>query len=174
MKMSRLFLVLLLPLFLIGCTSEDAPTKNVSPDQGDMEETTALEQGTRPVTAEKLNLNTASKEEFMTIPGVGERMAHEFDEYRPYQSILQFRREMAKYVDDEIIVGYEEHVYVPIDINESDVATVGQILGVDEAAAEAIVAKRPFADQQAFFAAVTEAAGGVASQFSRLYLADEE
>ena len=33
-----------------------------------------------------LNLNTATEADFMTIPGVGKRMAHEFEEYRPWKT----------------------------------------------------------------------------------------
>jgi len=60
-----------------------------------------------------LNLNTATKEEIMLIPGVGERMHHEFEEYRPYQNIEKFRREMGKYVGDTTIARYERYVMIP-------------------------------------------------------------
>ena len=46
-----------------------------------------------------VNLNTGTKEKFLTIPGVNDRMLDEFNEYRPYGSILQFRQEIGKYVD---------------------------------------------------------------------------
>ena len=49
----------------------------------------------------QINLNTASREEIMLIPGMSDRMAHEFEEYRPYRSMEQFRREIGKYVDDD-------------------------------------------------------------------------
>src|SRR5262245_25698049 len=32
-----------------------------------------------------INLNTATAAEIMLIPGAGKRMAHEFDEYRPWK-----------------------------------------------------------------------------------------
>lgn len=47
-----------------------------------------------------LDLNSASREEILLIPGVGNRMAHEFEEYRPYTAMARFRREIGKYVDD--------------------------------------------------------------------------
>ena len=46
-----------------------------------------------------LDLNKASDEEMKLIPGVGNRMAHEFEEYRPYRDMARFRREIGKYVD---------------------------------------------------------------------------
>jgi DNA uptake protein ComE-like DNA-binding protein len=48
-----------------------------------------------------LNLNTATDEEILAIPGIGKRMLHEFKEYRPYKSMEQFRREIGKYIDKD-------------------------------------------------------------------------
>ena len=45
------------------------------------------------------NLNTTPEDDFKIIPGVGNRMAHEFEEYRPYVKTEQFRKEIGKYVD---------------------------------------------------------------------------
>jgi DNA uptake protein ComE-like DNA-binding protein len=59
-----------------------------------------------------LELNTASKEEILLIPGVGERMHHEFEEYRPYKTIEQFRREIGKYVDKAEVARLERYVSV--------------------------------------------------------------
>lgn len=48
-----------------------------------------------------LDLNAASGEEILLIPGVGERMEHEFEEYRPYRAMAEFHREIGKYVDED-------------------------------------------------------------------------
>jgi DNA uptake protein ComE-like DNA-binding protein len=48
-----------------------------------------------------IDLNTATDEEILLIPGVGSRMLREFKEYRPYKSIDTFRREISKYVDKD-------------------------------------------------------------------------
>jgi DNA uptake protein ComE-like DNA-binding protein len=45
-----------------------------------------------------INLNTASPAEIRLIPGMTDRLVHEFEEYRPYTSLEQFRREIGKYV----------------------------------------------------------------------------
>ena len=57
-----------------------------------------------------LSLNDASTEEILLIPGVGDRMAHEFEEYRPYVDMDQFRREIGKYVDEEEVARLERYV----------------------------------------------------------------
>ncbi|MEJ2502639.1 MAG: hypothetical protein P8177_04860 [Gemmatimonadota bacterium] len=57
-----------------------------------------------------VSLNRASRDEILLIPGVGERMAYEFEEYRPYEAMAQFRREIGKYVDDEEVARLERYV----------------------------------------------------------------
>jgi DNA uptake protein ComE-like DNA-binding protein len=66
-----------------------------------------------------INLNSASREEIMLIPGMGPRMLREFNEYRPYRGIAQFRREMAKYVNAEEVARLEQYVFVPMDLNSA-------------------------------------------------------
>jgi DNA uptake protein ComE-like DNA-binding protein len=60
-----------------------------------------------------LNLNTASVEDIMLIPGMSRRMADEFREYRPYKSIGQFRYEIGKYVPKTEVARLEQYVFVP-------------------------------------------------------------
>lgn len=59
-----------------------------------------------------LDLNSAKAEEILLIPGVGKKMQHEFEEYRPYKTIAQFRREMGKYVDDAEVARLERYVTI--------------------------------------------------------------
>ena len=59
-----------------------------------------------------IDLNTASDEEILLIPGIGRRMLHEFKEYRPYKAIEQFRREIGKYVDKTEVARLEKYVSV--------------------------------------------------------------
>ncbi len=57
-----------------------------------------------------LKLNSASDSDIQLIPGVGKKMAHEFEEYRPYTSMEQFRREIGKYVDEQEVARLEQYV----------------------------------------------------------------
>ena len=77
-----------------------------------------------------LNLNTATKEEILLIPGVGNRMLHEFEEYRPYRGLSQFRREIGKYVDDKELDRLTGYVFVPINLNTATDADILTIPGV--------------------------------------------
>jgi len=99
----------------------------------------------------KLNLNTASGDDLLSaIPGFSNRMVREFQEYRPYVSIQQFRREIGKYVSDAQVADYEQYVYVPIAINDSDAATLLQIPGLDSTEADALISVRPYASTEDF------------------------
>lgn len=59
-----------------------------------------------------IDLNAATDEEILLIPGVGSRMLREFKEYRPYTTMDQFRREIGKYVDDAELARLERYVAI--------------------------------------------------------------
>ena len=119
----------------------------------------------------KLNLNTVTGDELLaTIPDFGNRMVREFEEYRPYISIQQFRQEIGKYVDEAQVATYEEYVYVPVAVNDSDGATIMQIPGVDQATADALIAARPYSDNAAFIVKLTEVAPAVDGTLAQAYL----
>ena len=61
-----------------------------------------------------IDLNTATDEEILLIPGVGNRMLREFKEYRPYTALPQFHREIGKYVDNTELARLEQYVFVPV------------------------------------------------------------
>lgn len=74
-----------------------------------------------------INLNTATREEILLVPGIGPRMLREFLEYRPYRAMSQFRREMGKYVNAEEVARMEQYVFVPMDLNtatDADLMTI--------------------------------------------------
>lgn len=74
-----------------------------------------------------INLNTSTRDEILLVPGVGSRMAHEFEEYRPYKAMAQFHREIGKYVDDTELGKLAQFVFVPINLNEAsddDILTI--------------------------------------------------
>jgi len=59
-----------------------------------------------------LPLNSTDEADFKFIPGVGDKMAHEFVEYRPYSDMAQFDREISKYVDAEELARLRRYVIV--------------------------------------------------------------
>jgi len=51
----------------------------------------------------KVGLNTGADADYRLIPSTmpAGKLAHEFEEYRPYESMDEFRREMSKYVSEQ-------------------------------------------------------------------------
>lgn len=51
----------------------------------------------------KVGLNSGAEADYKLIPSSmsAGKLAHEFEEYRPYESLEQFSREMSKYVSDD-------------------------------------------------------------------------
>lgn len=159
----------LFALFLVGCTNADnklaTNTATPTPTAG------ASPVATQGPPKAKLNLNTATDAELLaTIPGFGTRMVHEFEEYRPYKSVQQFRREIGKYVTPEQVAEYEKYVYVPINENDSDAHTLQQIPGLDAAEAEKLIAGRPYPSREAFLAKLTEYVSATELATAKTYL----
>ena len=100
----------------------------------------------------RFDLNTATADDFLTIPDMNNRMVREYMEYRPYVSILQFRQEIGKYVGDAQVAAWEPYVYVPIQIDQADAETLKQIPGVDDTIAAELIAARPYNTNDAFLA----------------------
>ena len=97
-----------------------------------------------------LNLNTATREEILLVPGVGARIAHEFEEYRPYRTIAQFRREIGKYVDDKEVARLEQYVFVPINLNTAADADILTIPGLGQRMLREFKEYRPYKTMQQF------------------------
>ena len=65
----------------------------------------------------QINLNLATDEEILMIPGAGKRMLREFKEYRPYRTLAQFHKEIGKYVDQKELARLAQYVFVPVNLN---------------------------------------------------------
>lgn len=96
------------------------------------------------------NLNTTAEKDFKMIPGVGDRMAHEFEEYRPYTSIKQFKREMAKYVDENEISRYLNYVFVPVELNTTAEDDIESLPGVGKRMTHEFMEYRPYKNLEQF------------------------
>lgn len=96
------------------------------------------------------NLNTTAEDDFKMIPGVGDRMAHEFEEYRPYQNIDQFRREIGKYVDETEVARFEQFVFVPVNLNTASESDILALPGVGKKMAHEFEEYRPYQNMEQF------------------------
>ena len=97
-----------------------------------------------------INLNTATDEEMLLIPGLGNRMLHEFKEYRSYRAMAQFRREIGKYVDDKELARLEQYVFVPINLNTATDAEILTIPGMGNRMLHEFKEYRPYKSIEQF------------------------
>jgi DNA uptake protein ComE-like DNA-binding protein len=98
----------------------------------------------------QLNLNTASKAEILLIPGVGNRMLHEFEEYRPYPALAKFHREIDKYVDDAELARLEQYVFVPVNLNTATDEDILSIPGIGNRMLREFKEYRPYRSIEQF------------------------
>ena len=98
----------------------------------------------------QLNLNTASPEEILMIPGVGNRMLREFREYRPYKTMAQFRKEIGKYVDLKEVARLEQYVFVPVSLNGASDEDILSIPGAGKRMLREFKEYRPYTNIDQF------------------------
>jgi predicted DNA-binding helix-hairpin-helix protein len=98
-----------------------------------------------------VNLNLSPRAEILLIPRAGPRMAHEFDEYKPYSGgYAQFRREIGKYVNEEEVAHLEQYTFIPIDLNSASDSAILSIPGAGSRVLREFKEYRPYASIEQF------------------------
>jgi DNA uptake protein ComE-like DNA-binding protein len=98
----------------------------------------------------QINLNSASQEEILMIPGTGNRMLREFREYRPYKTLAQFRKEIGKYVDQKELARLEQYVFVPVSLNSASDEDILSIPGTGKRMLREFKEYRPYKNIEQF------------------------
>ena len=91
-----------------------------------------------------INLNTATAEEIILVPGAGRRMQREFPEYRPWKTYAQFDREIGKYVGPEATAKLAQYTFIPMNANTASDADLMTVPGADQAWADKVKKGRPY------------------------------
>jgi DNA uptake protein ComE-like DNA-binding protein len=97
-----------------------------------------------------INLNTATGEEILLVPGAGKRMAREFAEYRPWKSWAQFEKEIGKYVDAKEVARLAQYAFIPVNINTATDDDVMSIPGAGRRMVREFKEYRPWKTQAQF------------------------
>jgi DNA uptake protein ComE-like DNA-binding protein len=98
-----------------------------------------------------INLNTASAQEIMLIPGAGKRMAHEFEEYRPWKAWAQFDKEIGKYVSKEEVARLAQYCFIPLNLNTATDEQILTIPGVGKRMLHEFQEYRPWKTMEQFY-----------------------
>ena len=91
-----------------------------------------------------INLNTATNDEIMLVPGAGRRMAREFPEYRPWKTYAQFDREIGKYVGPDATAKLAQYTFIPMNANTASDADLLTVPGATPAWVETVKKGRPY------------------------------
>ena len=97
-----------------------------------------------------INLNTATAEEIMLVPNAGKRMAHEFEEYRPWRNYAQFEKEIGKYVDAKEVARLAQYTFIPLNLNTASAEDFMTIPGAGKRFAREFDEYRPWKTQAQF------------------------
>jgi DNA uptake protein ComE-like DNA-binding protein len=92
-----------------------------------------------------INLNTATPEEILLVPGAGRRMVREFPEYRPWKTWAQFDREIGKYVGGaENAQKLAQYTFIPMNANTAADADLMTVPGATQAWVDKVKKARPY------------------------------
>jgi DNA uptake protein ComE-like DNA-binding protein len=91
-----------------------------------------------------INLNTATPEEIILVPGAGRRMQREFAEYRPWKTYAQFDREIGKYVGPDATAKLAQYTFIPMNANTASDADLMTVPGADQAWVDKVKKGRPY------------------------------
>ncbi len=98
----------------------------------------------------QINLNTASRDEILLISNMSAKMAHEFEEYRPYKSYAQFQKEIGKYVDAKEVARLEQFTFIPINLNTATDQDILSIPGMGQKMLHEFKEYRPYKSMEQF------------------------
>lgn len=97
-----------------------------------------------------INLNTATAEEILLVPGAGKRMVREFDEYRPWKTYAQFDREIGKYVGADGAAKLAQYTFIPVRLNAATDADILSIPGAGPRMVREFKEYRPWKTREQF------------------------
>jgi DNA uptake protein ComE-like DNA-binding protein len=97
-----------------------------------------------------INLNTATPDEILLVPGAGKRMVHEFAEYRPWKSYAQFDKEIGKYVGAERTSQLAQYTFIPVRLNTGSDQDILSIPGAGQRMVREFKEYRPWKTKEQF------------------------
>jgi len=97
-----------------------------------------------------INLNTATRDEILLVPGAGNRMAREFAEYRPWKNFAQFDKEIGKYVGPQETARLAQYCFIPVNLNTASDEDILSIPGAGRRMVREFKEYRPWKTKEQF------------------------
>jgi len=97
-----------------------------------------------------INLNTATADEILLVPGAGRRMTREFAEYRPWKTWAQFDKEIGKYVGAQETARLAQYAFIPVNLNTASDDDILSIPGAGRRMVREFKEYRPWKSQAQF------------------------
>jgi DNA uptake protein ComE-like DNA-binding protein len=97
-----------------------------------------------------INLNTATRDEILLVPGAGNRMAREFAEYRPWKTFAQFDKEIGKYVGPQETARLAQYCFIPVNLNTASDEDILSIPGAGRRMVREFKEYRPWKTKEQF------------------------
>ena len=92
-----------------------------------------------------INLNTATADEILLVPGAGRRMVREFPEYRPWRTWAQFDKEIGKYVGGAANAQkLAQYTFIPMNANTAADADLMTVPGANQGFVDRVKRGRPY------------------------------
>lgn len=98
-----------------------------------------------------INLNTATREEILLVPGAGNRMTREFAEYRPWKTWGQFDKEIGKYVGAQETARLAQYCFIPVNLNSATDEDILSIPGAGRRMVREFKEYRPWKTMEQFY-----------------------
>jgi DNA uptake protein ComE-like DNA-binding protein len=92
-----------------------------------------------------INLNAATTDEILLVPGAGKKMTIEFPEYRPWKTWAQFDRQIGKYIGGaENAQKLAQYTFIPMNANTAADADLMTVPGANQAWVDKLKNGRPY------------------------------
>lgn len=107
----------------------------------------------------RVDLDRATEEELLLVPGAGPRIVREIRSHRPWRNWDAFEIELSQSVDQDELARLRRYCFLPVDANNGSERELREVPRISDRAHTQILALRPFPDRDDFVERMRHHAG---------------